>query len=82
MDIANGCGTFYSAAMKHVPVDNDAVSHAYYVRTAAPDGWLQHLTRRKMGSGVITEPVSVRAMHEWLQQALLRDPGCFIAGLL
>lgn len=82
VDIANGCGTFYSAAMKHVPVDNDAVSHAYYVRTAAPDGWLQHLTRRKMGSGVITEPVSVRAMHEWLQQALLRDPGCFIAGLL
>lgn len=81
VDIAGGAGAFYSAAMQHVAVNNDDVAHAYYVRTSAPDAWLQQLTHRSMGAGVITQPVSVRAMHQWLQQALQRDPGCFIAGL-
>lgn len=81
VDIAGGAVAFYSTQMRQISVDNDAVTHAYYVRTGAPDAWLKQLTHDAMGPGVVTKPVSVRAMHHWLQQALQRDPGCFIAGL-
>lgn len=81
LDLAAGVDTFYAKAMTPCPVDNSGEVHQYYVRTACPDDWLKNMTAAPLGGGVLTRPLSVAAMHEWLKPALERDGGCFIAGL-
>ena len=70
VDIAAGRG-FYAPYGPAVSADNSQRLH-YYVR-----GDWQGAVREDWGSGVITEAVSVREMHEWRRA----HPGAFIAAI-
>ena len=66
----------------YAKVDNSAVRHAYYVRTAAP----LEIPARKLGpcgdgAAWITDPISVREMHELAKQLKQTDAGTFFAGI-
>ena len=70
VDILSGKG-FYSPYGSKVAADNqDTMS--YYVRGAAHPDALEH-----WGSGVITSPISVAAMHAWHKE----NPEAFIAAI-
>ena len=45
-------------------------------------GWLDIVTRERMGEGVVTMPVSVKAMHNWASHAVKFDPEVFFARLI
>jgi len=74
MDFLSGHG-FYCSYGQKVSVCNE-VTMCYYVRGAA-DQWLTENTAEKWGNAVITKPVSVAAMHQWLK----KNPDAFIAAL-
>lgn len=60
-------------------VDNAAAAHRYYVRTAAPLG----IAAKALGEGAyVTEPISVRAMHDLSKELRKADPGLFFAGIV
>ena len=68
--ILSGRG-FYSPYGKKTPIDNSE-KHTYYVRGE----WTGEVAE-KWGHGVLTGPVSVSEMHEWLKE----HPGAFIAAI-
>ena len=72
-DILAGKG-FYAPYGGKVPAVNEE-SLRYYVRSdaALPEGW----TAESWGNAVVTVPVSVTAMHNWLKA----NPGAFLAAL-
>ena len=72
-DILSGKG-FYAPYGGKVPAVNEE-SLRYYVRSdaALPEGW----TAESWGKAVVTVPVSVTAMHNWLKA----NPGAFLAAL-
>lgn len=55
--------------------------HPYYVRTDAPDAWLEANTEKETDSYVLTKPVPVTQMHAWLQEQRLAGAQVFAAGL-
>jgi homoserine dehydrogenase len=71
-DVLLGNG-YYSPYGGKVAADNSCL-RSYYVRGEA-DAWLQENTQETWGEAVITKPVSVKAMHDWLKA----HPGAFIA---
>ena len=73
-DILAGKG-FYSPYGGKVAANND-VARQYYVR-GGQDSWLAEHTQESWGEAVITKPVAVGAMHQWLQA----HPDAFIAAL-
>ena len=73
-DILAGKG-FYSPYGGKVAANND-VERPYYVR-GGQDSWIAEHTQESWGEAVITKPVSVGAMHQWLQA----HPDAFIAAL-
>ena len=81
LDILNGKTAFY--AEKAVPMlpDNSGVCHGYYVRCAAKDAWLDSVTVKAMGGGVVTAEVSVADMLAWAKAKLAEDPALFIAAI-
>ena len=62
----------------YAEVNNAEAVHPYYVRTSAtPD-----VPARPQGGGAyITEPMSVRAMHDLAKRLRDTDPGLFFAGI-
>ena len=66
---------FYGPYGKKVSVDN-SVKLTYYVRGAS-DAWLDSVTAEKWNDAVITTPVSVTGMHQWLKE----NPDAFIAAI-
>ncbi len=72
---------FYTDAMEPASLDPDAVMHPYYVRTAAPDAWLEERVADRWDCGVITKAVPTFEMLSWAKEQLRRDPACFIAGI-
>ena len=74
VDFMNGRG-FYCAYGAKVSVVNDE-KLCYYVR-GGRDAWLESQTREHWGNAVITKPVEVGRMHEWLSG----HPDAFIAAL-
>ena len=74
VDVMNGKG-FYSTYGEKVTVVNDD-KVCYYVR-GCQDAWLEENRKDTWGSAVITEPVSVGAMHSWLKE----HPGAFVAAI-
>ena len=72
-DILSGKG-FYAPYGGKVPAVNEECIR-YYVRSdaALPEGW----TAESWGNAVVTVPVSVTAMHNWLKA----NPGAFLAAL-
>lgn len=63
--------------------DNSIDVHPYYIRFSGDSGgWLDIVTRERMGEGVVTMPVSVKAMHNWASHAVRFDPEVFFARLI
>ena len=62
----------------YAEVNNAEAVHPYYVRTSAtPD-----VPAKSLGGGAyITEPMSVRAMHDLAKRLRGTDPGLFFAGI-
>lgn len=81
LDIVAGKPGFYTQAMKPAPVLCGGEAHPYYVRTACPDAFLQSVTVEHWGDGVVTACVSVEEMLRWGRAQLVKDPGCFLAGI-
>ena len=81
LDIVAGKPGFYTQAMKPAPVLCGGEAHPYYVRTACPDAFLQSVTVELWGDGVVTACVSVEEMLRWGRAQLVKDPGCFLAGI-
>lgn len=79
LDVQAGKRGFYSAQCLPATVDNGALRCRFYVRTNAPDAWLQEHTETTWESGVITSPVPVPELHGWA--AANADPGLFFAAL-
>ena len=73
-DVLAGKG-FYSPYGKKVSAVN-ADTLCYYV-SGVQDAWLEENRQVSWGSGIITKPVTVEAMHSWLQA----HPDAFIAAL-
>ncbi len=73
-DVLAGKG-FYSPYGSKVKADNSTCM-CYYVR-GGKDAWLEENSLESWGEGVVTKPVPVSAMHQWL----VNHPGSFIAAL-
>ncbi len=73
-DVLAGKG-FYSPYGGKVSADN-SLTRQFYVR-GDKDAWLAENTQETWGNAVITKPLSVAAMHTWLQN----HPGTFLAAL-
>ena len=71
-DVLAGKG-FYSPCNGTAKAENTD-ELCYYVRGGS-DTWLEENTAEKWGEAVITKPVSVEAMHNWLKD----QPNAFIA---
>ncbi len=74
MDVLSGKG-FYCRYGKKLTIINNS-KRAFYV-SARKDEWLDRHTQLSWGHAVITEPVSVHDMHQWLK----KHPDAFIAAL-
>lgn len=81
VDIAYGKKAFYADKSQPMQPDNSGVEHGYYVRCAVTDRWLDSVTEKTMGDGVVTAPVSVEAMLSWARAKLAEDPALFIAAI-
>ena len=73
-DVLSGKG-FYSPYGGKVAADN-SLERRFYVR-GAQDAWLEGNKQETWNDAVITKPVAVSAMHDWLKE----HPGTFIAAL-
>ena len=69
----------YVTRFQPAGVENDRVLRRYYVRADAP---LPFPAERVDESAFLTEPVSVRAAHEFIQAARKAQPDAFFAGIL
>ena len=61
----------------YAAVDNGAAAHRYYVRTKAK----LPVPAKPLGDAFITEPISVRAMHDMAKALRETDPCLFFAGI-
>ena len=73
-DVLSGRG-YYSPYGGKVAADNSCL-RCYYVR-GAEDAWLKENAAEAWGEGVVTKPVTVQAMHDWLKA----NPDAFIAAM-
>ncbi len=63
-------------------VDNRAARHPYYLRTGAHPGVpVRALGACGRATAYLTEPMSVREMHDLAQDLRKKDPGLFFAGM-
>ena len=74
VDVLEGKG-FYSPYGETVAATNSE-KLCYYV-SGATDAWLEANTQETWGDGVLTGPVAVERIHQWLAE----NPGAFIAAL-
>jgi len=66
-----------------VSCENTIDIHPYYIRTTFNKGiWLDVVTEEHWGDGVLTMPVSVKAMHNWAEHAIKEDPELFFAAVM
>ena len=73
VDFSPGKG-FYTTPGRKVTVDN-SVKLRYYVRTDREDPWLKENTEKHWAGAVVTRPVEVSVMHQWLKA----HPDAFMA---
>ena len=66
---------FYSVYGGKVAAENDDELR-YYVR-GAKDAWIEEIAEETWGDAVVTKPVTVEAMHQWLAN----NPDAFIAAI-
>ena len=53
----------YNWEMREIHLQNDAVSHPYYVRLSRESAWLSARAVEKWNTGVLTKPLAVSEMH-------------------
>ena len=82
VDILSGVKSFYTDGFVPAHSDNSLEEHPYYVRFAGCDEWLEEVSERSCGEGVITKPLPVSVMHAWAKKAKEADAGLFFAGLV
>ena len=80
-DILERKPAFYTDAFTPAAIDNSTLKKAYYVRTVLPDACLPAPVFEKGDGYIITEPVSVKEMHDFFAAAKTQDPSAFIAGI-
>ena len=80
-DILAGEKHFYTVTAVPAVPDNTAPVHRYSVRTSVITPGLREMAEDRQDGYVITKPVSVRAMHSFIREQLIRDPAAFIAGI-
>lgn len=81
VDISLGLGGLYNERAEILPIANELACHRYYVRTDfCEDSFFASLQKKPWGEGVITEEVSVRAMHDFAARAIAAGKTVFIAG--
>ena len=73
-DVLTGRG-YYSPYGGKVEAQND-IAMSYYVRGNC-DAWLEENKQENWGNAIVTKPVSVAAMHKWLEN----NPGTFAAAV-
>jgi len=73
-DILQGKG-YYSPYGGKVSAEND-LQMCYYVRGDL-DAWIEENKQDQWGNAVVTKPVAVSSMHDWLKE----HPGSFIAAI-
>ena len=79
IDISAGEKGFYGSLGAGVPQGSH--QHPYYVRTSVSSDWLDSITDRALGSGVVTKPVSNLQMHAFMATISQEDPDAFMAGI-
>ena len=79
IDILNGAKGFYGSLGARV--EQGSTCHPYYVRTKVRSEWLDGITDKALGGGVVTRPVSHLQMHAFLASIAGEDPDAFIAGI-
>ena len=72
---------FYTEGRKHASIDNSNVLRSYYVRSAASDEYLASVTETVCDGYVITKPVRVSEMHEYLKKQTENGNDIFAASL-
>ncbi len=82
IDMMAGKDLIYNEKKADAQVANDALSHAYYLRTDfTEDPFYKSLTLTPWGDGFETNSVTVKAMHEFAARALAAGKDIFFAGL-
>lgn len=81
LTILSGEGGFYTDKAVAMALDGENEAHPYYVRTAAPDKWLEDNTAESWATGVVTGAVNTYEMLSWAKKQLAVDPALFIAGI-
>ena len=79
IDILGGTKGFYESL--GAPAQQGSTAHPYYVRTRAKSEWLDSVTDRALGDGVVTQPVSNLQMHAFMASIAEADPDAFMAGI-
>lgn len=80
MDIAGGI-RYRPRAIQPLPVDNEGVLRAYYIRTSKPDAVRDLRAEGWPGGGIVTRPMPVGRMHARAAALREQDAEAFIAGL-
>ena len=62
-----------------IHLQNDAVSHPYYVRLSRESAWLAERTVEKWNTGVLTKPVPVSEMHAFAASEKAAGASVFFA---
>ena len=81
LTILGGERGFYTHKATPMALDGENEAHPYYVRTAAPDQWLENNTAERWATGVVTGAVNTYEMLAWAKKQLAVDPTLFIAGI-
>ncbi len=79
IDILGGARGFYESLGSQV--EQGSSMHPYYVRATAKSEWLDSITDRSLGDGIVTKPVSNLQMHAFMASIAGEDPDAFMAGI-
>ncbi|MBR4288269.1 MAG: homoserine dehydrogenase [Clostridia bacterium] len=82
IDIMDGTNLTYNEQKTAKGVENESLSHAYYLRTDfTDDKFYKSLKLTPWGEGFETEAVSVKEMHDFASRAIAAGKDIFFAGL-
>lgn len=82
IDIMDGTNLTYNEKKIAKGVENESLSHAYYLRTDfTDDEFYKSIKLTPWGDGFETEAVSVKEMHDFASRAIAAGKDIFFAGL-
>lgn len=73
----------YSGDAEPTENNNTIDVHPYYIRTTDKDTlWYSVVNSEPFGDGILTKPVSAKAMHSWAEHVIENDPNLFFAAVM